>query len=117
MIFNGLFKYDKDGNIINDLASSYKFINNTTLIVNIKKNIKLEKKIVNEDFHSNFESIIKGRHYCFKLISLPLKIRNLSLRGDVTRYGYYLDGKWIPRLFDSECLFGLKYLKCKKDYH
>ncbi|RLA79732.1 MAG: peptide ABC transporter substrate-binding protein [Epsilonproteobacteria bacterium] len=39
-IFNGLFKYDKDGKVINDLASSYKFKNNTTLIVDIKQNIK-----------------------------------------------------------------------------
>ncbi|MEA3290682.1 MAG: peptide-binding protein [Campylobacterota bacterium] len=38
-IFNGLFKYDKDGNVVEDLASSYKFENNTTLIVKIKKDI------------------------------------------------------------------------------
>jgi peptide/nickel transport system substrate-binding protein len=38
-IFNGLFKYDKDGNIVNDLASSYYFENNTTLIVTLKKGV------------------------------------------------------------------------------
>ena len=31
-IFNGLFKYDKDGDIVNDLASSYYFKNKTTII-------------------------------------------------------------------------------------
>jgi len=39
-IFNGLFKYDKDANIVCDLASSYRFENNTTLIVDLKQNVK-----------------------------------------------------------------------------
>ena len=39
-IFNGLFKYDKDGDVVNDLALSYKFKDKTTLIVNIKQNVK-----------------------------------------------------------------------------
>jgi len=38
-IFNGLFKYDKNGQIINDLAKSYKFITPTHLRVKIKNNI------------------------------------------------------------------------------
>jgi len=39
-IFNGLFKYDKDGNITTDLASSYRFINEITLEIKLKKNVK-----------------------------------------------------------------------------
>jgi len=39
-IFNGLFTYDKDGNIIPELAQSYYFKNKTTLIVKLKKNVK-----------------------------------------------------------------------------
>ncbi|MEA3553125.1 MAG: peptide-binding protein [Campylobacterota bacterium] len=39
-IFNGLFKYDKDGNVVVDLAKDYKFKDNKTLIVNLKENIK-----------------------------------------------------------------------------
>ncbi len=39
-IFNGLLKYDKDGNITTDLASSYYFENDTKLIIKIKKGIK-----------------------------------------------------------------------------
>ena len=39
-IFNGLFKYDKDGKIVTDLASSYRFIDDVTLEVKLKKNVK-----------------------------------------------------------------------------
>ncbi|MDY0320991.1 MAG: peptide-binding protein [Arcobacteraceae bacterium] len=38
-LFNGLFKYDKDGNIVVDLAESYSFENDTTLIIKLKKNV------------------------------------------------------------------------------
>jgi len=38
-IFNGLLKYDKNGKIVPDLASSYEFENNTTLVVKLKQNI------------------------------------------------------------------------------
>ncbi len=39
-IFNGLLKYDKDGNITTDLASSYKFESETRLVIKLKKNVK-----------------------------------------------------------------------------
>ena len=40
-IFNGLVKYDKDSStIINDLASKFYYENNTTLIFELKKNVK-----------------------------------------------------------------------------
>jgi peptide/nickel transport system substrate-binding protein len=39
-IFNGLFKYDKDGNIVCDLAKSYKFLDKTTLEIKLKQNVK-----------------------------------------------------------------------------
>ncbi len=39
-IFNGLFTYDKDGNIINELAENYTFEDETTLIIELKKNVK-----------------------------------------------------------------------------
>lgn len=40
-IFNGLVKYDKDGKtIIGDLAKSYYFENNTTLIFELRENVK-----------------------------------------------------------------------------
>jgi len=40
-IFNGLVKYDKDAKtIIGDLAESYRFENNTTLVFNLRRNVK-----------------------------------------------------------------------------
>jgi len=39
-LFNGLFKYDKDGKVVVDLASSYKFIDDVTLEIKLKKNVK-----------------------------------------------------------------------------
>jgi len=38
-IFNGLFTYDKDGNIIPELAHSHTFKDETTLIVKLKENV------------------------------------------------------------------------------
>lgn len=38
-LFNGLFKYDKNGNPIVDLAQSYEFKDPTTLIIKLKKNV------------------------------------------------------------------------------
>ena len=38
-LFNGLFKYDKDGKITTDLASSYEFESNTKLIIKLKENV------------------------------------------------------------------------------
>ena len=38
-VFNGLFKYDKDGNIVGDLAKSWKFLNKTTLYITLKDNV------------------------------------------------------------------------------
>jgi len=40
-IFNGLVKYDKEGtNIIGDLAESYEFLDETTLIFHLRSNVK-----------------------------------------------------------------------------
>jgi len=38
-IFNGLVKFDKNANIVSDLAKSWKFENNTTLIFYLRKNV------------------------------------------------------------------------------
>ncbi len=39
-IFNGLFKYDKNGNIVCDLAKSYNFDTPIKLIIKLKENVK-----------------------------------------------------------------------------
>ena len=61
-IFNGLFKYDKDGNVVNDLASSYIFKDKTTLIVTIKQNIK---------WHDNIDFTASDVVFTFKTINNP----------------------------------------------
>lgn len=38
-LFNGLFKYDKDGNIALDLAKNYEFKDDTTLIVKLRQDV------------------------------------------------------------------------------
>jgi len=38
-VFNGLVKYDKDGNLVGDLAEKFYFENNTTVVFELKKNI------------------------------------------------------------------------------
>ena len=38
-VFNGLFKYDKDGKIVGDLAKSWRFLDDTTLHVTLKDNV------------------------------------------------------------------------------
>ena len=39
-VFNGLFKYDKKGTIVPDLAKSYKFEDPTHLVIDLKENVK-----------------------------------------------------------------------------
>ncbi len=38
-LFNGMFKYDKDGNIVGDLASSFEFKTDTNLLIKLRKNV------------------------------------------------------------------------------
>ena len=62
-LFNGLFKYDKDGNIVTDLASSYDFENETTLIVHLKDNVLWHdgKKLSAKDVIFTYETIISPK--------------------------------------------------------
>ncbi|XPV68354.1 MAG: peptide-binding protein [Halarcobacter sp.] len=64
-LFNGLLKYDKDGNITTDLASSYKFESNTKLIIHIKKNIRWHdgKKLTADDIIFTYKKIIDKSVY------------------------------------------------------
>lgn len=85
-IFNGLFKYDKDGNIITDLASSYKFINKTTLLVNIRKNILWHdgKKFTAHDVVFTYNTIKSPKIYTpittsFKKVKSVKALNNYQL--------------------------------------
>lgn len=59
-LFNGLFKYDKDGNIVNDLAKSYYFEDEKTLIVKLKDNVLWHDKqyFSSKDVLFTYETII-----------------------------------------------------------
>jgi len=59
-LFNGLFKYDKDGNIVNEIASSYYFKTPTKLIIKLKKNVLWhdKKKLTSKDVVFTYKQII-----------------------------------------------------------
>ena len=73
-IFNGLFKYDKNGNITTDLAQSYKFITPKHLRVTIKKNIL---------WHDNIKFTVDDIIFTYNTILNP-KVFN-TLKGSFTK--------------------------------
>jgi peptide/nickel transport system substrate-binding protein len=62
-IFNGLFTYDKDGHVMPDLAQSYKFIGDTTLIIDLKQNVKWHdgESFTAEDVLFTYQMIINPK--------------------------------------------------------
>ncbi len=44
-LFNGLFKYDKDGNIITELAKEYRFETSTKLIIKLREDVLWHDKV------------------------------------------------------------------------
>ncbi len=64
-LFNGLFKYDKDGKITTDLASSYEFKDNTHLIIKLKKGVLWhdKKPFTAHDVVFTYESIKNPKVY------------------------------------------------------
>jgi peptide/nickel transport system substrate-binding protein len=62
-LFNGLFKYDKDGNITTEIASSYHFETPTKLIVNLKQNVLWHDKklLTSKDVVFTYETIINPK--------------------------------------------------------
>lgn len=59
-LFNGLFKYDKDGNVITEIASSYQFVTPTKLIINLRRDILWHDKVrlTSKDVVFTYEKII-----------------------------------------------------------
>ena len=62
-IFNGLFKYDKDGNVVEDLAQSYYFKDKTTLIIKLKHNVFWHdgKEFTSQDVLFTYNTIINPK--------------------------------------------------------
>lgn len=61
-IFNGLFKYDKNGTVIGDLAKRWKFVDPTHLWVELRKNVL---------WHDGVEFGAKDVLFTYKLITSP----------------------------------------------
>jgi len=79
-VFSGLFKYDKDGNVICDLASSYKFIDNTTLIIDLKKNVLWHdgKKFSAQDVKFTYDTIMSPKVFTPTKTSF-LKVKSVKV--------------------------------------
>ena len=62
-VFNGLFKYDKDGNVVEDLAQSYYFKDKITLIVKLKQNVRWHdgKEFTSQDVLFTYNTIINPK--------------------------------------------------------
>lgn len=84
-IFNGLFKYDKDGNIVEDLASSYSFKNKTTLLVLLKKNILWHdgKKFTAQDVVFTYNTINNPKIYTPRSLGFK-KVKSVQALDDYT---------------------------------
>ncbi len=61
-IFNGLFKYNKDGKVVVDLANEYRFKNKTTLIIKLNQNIL---------WHDGVELTSKDIVFTYNMINNP----------------------------------------------
>lgn len=59
-LFNGLFKYDKDGNITTEIANSYYFETPTKLIIKLKDDVLWhdKEKVTSKDVIFTYEQII-----------------------------------------------------------
>ena len=62
-LFNGLFKYDKEGNVIPDLAKSYSFETPTKLIIKLKENVLWHDKVKlsSKDVVFTYEQVINPK--------------------------------------------------------
>ncbi len=84
-LFNGLFKYDKDGKVITDLAKSYKFDSNTKLIIKIRKNILWhdKKKFTAHDVVFTYNTIMNPKVYT-SIISNYKEVKSVKALDDYT---------------------------------
>jgi len=84
-LFNGLFKYDKDGNPIPDLASSYKFENSTKLIIKLKRNVLWhdKKKFTAQDVIFTYNTIINPKVFT-SILSNYKEVKSVKALDDYT---------------------------------
>ena len=110
-IFNGLFKYDKNGNIVNDLASNYKFINDTTLEISIKQNILWHDgiKLTADDIIFTYNKIIDPKIFTslkssFAYVQSVKKINNYKIEVKYKEPYFKALNIWMTGILPSHIL-------------
>ena len=85
-IFNGLFKYDKNGNITTDLAKSYKFESDTKLIIELRDDVKWHdgERFDADDVIFTYETILSPKVFTsivdnFKKIKSVKRINDFKI--------------------------------------
>jgi len=84
-LFNGLFKYDKNGKIVNDLASGYKFHSKTKLVIKLRKDVFWHdgEKFTSKDVLFTYNSIINPKIFV-SFISNYQKVKSVRAIDDYT---------------------------------
>ena len=84
-LFNGLFKYNKDGKVVVDLAKSYNFNSNTKLIIKLRKNVLWHdgKKFTSKDVVFTYNSIKNPKIYT-TILSNFIKVKSVKALDDYT---------------------------------
>lgn len=84
-LFSGLFKYDKDGNIVPDIASSYSFKENTKLLINLRKDVFWHDntKVTAHDVVFTYEKIIDPKVFN-SIVSNFKEVKSVKALDDYT---------------------------------
>lgn len=86
-LFNGLFKYDKDGNIALDLAKEYKFLDDRTLLIKLRDDVLWHDgvKFSADDVIFTYNTIISPKIFTsitstFKVVKSVKKIDKFTVK-------------------------------------
>lgn len=110
-LFNGLIKYDKDGNIVTDLAQTYHFENDTKLIFKLKKGIKWHDGVefTADDVVFTYEKIMDKNIYTprktnFKEVKSVKKIDKYTLEINYKRPYFKALVIWMMEIIPKHLL-------------
>ncbi|RXJ64243.1 peptide-binding protein [Halarcobacter anaerophilus] len=116
-LFNGLLKYDKDGNIVTDLAQSYYFKTDTKLIFKLKKGIKWHDGVEfsADDVIFTYEKIIDKNIYTalksnYKEVKSVKKIDRYTIEVDYKRAYFKALVIWMVEIIPKHLLENEKNL-------
>lgn len=84
-LFNGLFKYDKNGKVVVDLAKSYNFEDKTKLIINLREDVLWHDgaKFTSKDVIFTYDSIKNPKIYT-TILSNYIKVKSVKAIDDYT---------------------------------